>query len=247
VNQRQDQKAVGARCDPVPVIRHGIVAGADRVHPDHPRAPRLQLADADLDGVRVMVLRHAEKNEELRALPVRGAELPEGAAHRVDARRRHVDRAEAAMRRVIGRAEALGPEARERLRLVAAGEEREPFGRRLAQGFQPVDRDLQRLVPGDFLEGTRSPRPHPAQGRAKPRGRRHLHDAGCPLGAEDAPVHGVVAVAVDIDDPAGFQVHVDAATAGAHVAGGLADLVRDTRRRFDPWLLKAHVVPRSRP
>jgi hypothetical protein len=46
---------------------------------------RLETAQADLDGVRVVVLGHAEEEEQLGALPVGRAELPEGAAQGVDA------------------------------------------------------------------------------------------------------------------------------------------------------------------
>ncbi len=59
-----------------------------------------------------------------------------------------------------------------------------------------------------------------------------LHDPGAALGAEDAAVHGMVAVALDIGDLPGavgliLHVDVDAAAAGAHVAGRLADFVGD--------------------
>src|SRR5690606_414958 len=49
-------------------------------------------------------------------------------------------------------------------------------------------------------------------------------------GAEDALVDRVVAVALDIADAALLQMHVDAAAAGAHIAGGPPDLVRDAWR-----------------
>jgi hypothetical protein len=62
-----------------------------------------------------MILGHAEDHEQLGALPVRRAELPERAAHRVDAGRGHVDRAEAAMGGIIRRAEILRPPAGEGL------------------------------------------------------------------------------------------------------------------------------------
>src|SRR5690606_23607968 len=60
-----------------------------------------------------------------------------------------------------------------------------------------------------------------------------LHDPRGALGAEHALVHRVVAVSFDVADAAVLQAHVDAAAAGAHVAGGLLDLVRDLRRRVD--------------
>ena len=46
LDQRQDQQPVGARRDAVPVVGHGVVAGADRVDPDHLGAAGLELADA---------------------------------------------------------------------------------------------------------------------------------------------------------------------------------------------------------
>src|SRR3546814_3995030 len=59
----------------------------------------------------------------LGVVPVRFAELPEAAPQRVQAAGGHVDRAEAAVGRVIDGAELLRPPAGERLRLVAAGQE----------------------------------------------------------------------------------------------------------------------------
>ena len=73
----------------------------------------------------MMVLGGADHHEELRALEVGPAELPERAADRVDHAGGHVDRAEAAVRRVVGRAELAREQPGQRLHLVAAGEERE--------------------------------------------------------------------------------------------------------------------------
>ena len=56
-----------------------------------------------------------------------------------------------------------------------------------------------------------------------------LHDAGGALAAQHAFVHRVVAVAFDVPNLAVLQVYLDAATAGAHVAGGGLDLVGDDR------------------
>ena len=67
----------------------------------------------------------ADHHEELRALEIGSAELPERSTDRVDHSGRHVDRAETAVRRVVGRAELPREETRERLHLVAAGEHRE--------------------------------------------------------------------------------------------------------------------------
>jgi len=56
-----------------------------------------------------------------------------------------------------------------------------------------------------------------------------LHDSGGTLGAEDALIHWVVAVALDIADCAILEMDIDAATAGAHVAGRFLDFVGDGR------------------
>lgn len=76
VHQRQDQQPIGARRDAVPVVGHGVIARADRVDPDHLGAAPLELADAHLDGVAVMVLGHAEDQQQLGMVPVGLAKLP---------------------------------------------------------------------------------------------------------------------------------------------------------------------------
>ena len=169
MDQRQDQQPVGAGRDPQPVIGHGIVAGADRVDPDHPRAALLQLAQPDLDRIAVMVFGHAEHHEQLGAVPVRLPEFPERPADGVNPRRRHVHRTKAAVCCIIRRAEHLRPPAGQALALIATGEKGQLFGRRLAQWFHPGHGQVQRLVPGNLLKGPRPARPHPLQGRAQPR------------------------------------------------------------------------------
>ena len=192
------------------------------------RAPRaLSLPRPILIGLRVVVLGDAEEEEEPGALPVGGAELPEGAAEGVDAGGGHVDRAEAAVGGVVRGAVLLRPPAGEGLRLVAAGEEGELLRVLVADGGEPVGGDAEGLVPGDLLELARAARAGAAERRAQAGGGEVLHDPGGALGAEDAAVDRVVAVALDVLHPAGLHVHVDAAAAGAHVAGGLADLVGD--------------------
>ncbi len=127
VDQRQHEQAVGARADADPLVGDRGIAGAHRIDRDElgRRRALLQLAQAELDRVAVVVLGDAEHQEIARALPVRLAEFPEGAADRVQPGGRHVDRAEPAMRRVVGRAELRRPQAGQRLALVAAGEEGE--------------------------------------------------------------------------------------------------------------------------
>ena len=226
VDDGEDEEAVGARRDAEPVVCDGVVAGPHGVHADDARALRLDLADAHLDRVAVMVLGHAEQREHAGAVPVGLPELPEGAAHRVDARRRHVDGAESAMRRVVRRPEGLRPPGGEGLRLVAAGEEGELAGIVPPDRAQDARRYLERLLPRDLLELARSAGAGTAQGRAQARGRVVLHDASAALRAEHASIDRVVAVALDIGDArlavgAVLQVDVDAAAAGAHVAGRL--------------------------
>ena len=233
MDQRQDQQAVGARPDADPVVGDRRIAGAHRIDRNEARAALLQLGDADLQRIGIMVLGDAEHHEQFGAIPVRRAEFPERAADRHDAGRRHVDRAEAAMRGIVGRAELLRPEAGQRLRLVAAGEEGELLGVGLAHAVEPADRDAERLVPRNLLEFARAARTDALQRRIEPGRRVVLHDAGRTLGAQHAAIDGMVAVALDVADLAVLDMDVDAAAAGAHIACGLAHFVRDGRGQRD--------------
>ena len=125
MNESKYEQAVGAGSDADPVIGNGVVAGTARVDRDHLGAARLELAEADLDRIGIMVLGDAEQHEVFGVVPVGFAELPERAADRIEPAGRHVDRAEAAMGGEIRRAELARPPAGQRLRLVAAGEEGE--------------------------------------------------------------------------------------------------------------------------
>ena len=51
MNQRQYEQPVRARRYAQPFVGNRVVSGANRIDPDDPRAARLQLADAHLDGV----------------------------------------------------------------------------------------------------------------------------------------------------------------------------------------------------
>src|SRR3546814_15764353 len=73
-------------------------------------------------------------------------------------------------RSVVG-AERQRPPAGQRLRLVAAGEERELVQVALADRRQPVGGDLQRLVPLDFSELALAAFAHAQQGLFQPRRR----------------------------------------------------------------------------
>ena len=240
MDERQDQQPIGAGRDADPVIGHRVIARADRVDADHARPSRLELAQPHLDRVAVMILGHAEQEEKLRPLPIRLAEFPKRPAHGVDAGGGHVDRAKPPMRRVVGRAELLRPPTGQRLRLVAPGEKGKFFGGGFAQGGHPCGGGFQRLVPTDLFELPRPAGADPAQGRAQPRGGGDLHDPGRALGAKHALVDRVVAVALDIGDAARLQVHIDAAAAGAHVAGRLGDAVARFRRQVECRLPVPH-------
>ncbi len=176
----------------------------------------------------------------LRALQVRAAELPEGAADGVDHAGGHVDRAEAAVRRVVGGAELARKQAGQGLHLVAAGEEGELLR---VGGAQVLEARLQRaegLFPGDFLElavaalgAGLAP-----QRLGQARRRILLHDAGRTLGADHALVQRVLRVAFDVTDLAIAQVHPDAAAAGTHIASGVAGLVGGPSQRRGFWIVQ---------
>jgi hypothetical protein len=93
--------------------------------------------------------------------------------------------------------------------------------RRMA--LQPVRRGRHGLFPLDLLVFAAAARPDPAQRLAQPGRRIVVHDAGRALGAEHALVHRMVAIALDVANATVFQVNLDAATASAHVAGGMRD------------------------
>ena len=222
VVERKQQRAVRARADRHPLVGDRRVAGAHRVHRDEAPAVALELRDGDLQRVGVMVLGGAEHDEQLRALEVRAAELPERAADRVDEPGRHVHRAETPVRGVVGRAELARKEAGERLHLVAPGEQGELLRVRRADRGEPLLQHGERLVPGDRLELARAALGAglaPQRAR-QARGRLLLHDAARALGADHALVERVRRVAFDVAHVAVAHVHADAAAARAHVAGG---------------------------
>ena len=152
VRQREREQAVGAGADADPLVGDGAVTAAHRVDRNDFRAARLQLAEAELDRVGIVVFGHAPQHQIPRVFPVRFAEFPETAAQRVQPARGHVHRAEAAVRGVVEGAELLRPPAGQRLRLVAAGEEREFVRVAFADRRQPRGRDVERFVPFDFAE-----------------------------------------------------------------------------------------------
>src|SRR6185312_11135886 len=115
VDQRENEQTVGARPYGYELIGYGGVAGTNGIDRDDLGAALLELAEAKLDGIRVVILRDTEEQEEARVLPVRLTKLPECAAHGVESGGRHVDRAEPAVRGIVHRAEAAGEAARQRL------------------------------------------------------------------------------------------------------------------------------------
>ena len=60
-----------------------------------------------------------------------------------------------------------------------------------------------------------------------------LLDASSALAANDAFIHRVIAVAINVYDFAIFQMHFDAATTGTHVTGGGFNLVPIFRAGVD--------------
>ena len=111
VDDGQHEQPVGARPDADPFVGDGAVAGPARIYRDDLRAARLELSEADLDRVGIVVFGNPEEQEVARVVPIRLAELPERPAQRVEPAGGHVDGAEPAMRRIIGRAELHRPPA----------------------------------------------------------------------------------------------------------------------------------------
>ena len=239
VNQREQQRTIRAGLDRQPIVGDRRVAGADRIDRDEAPAVALELRDGDLERVRVMVLGGADHHEEPGALEVGAAEFPEGAADRVDHACGHVDRAESAMRGVIGGAELAGEESGQRLHLVAAGEERELLRIGCANLPQALFQQRERLVPRHFDEfpGAALGAGLALERSGQPRRRVLLHDSRRTLGAKDALVQRVVGIAVDVPDLAVAQMHPDAATASAHVARRHAGLAGRVTRRRRQWVV----------
>ena len=219
MHQRQNEQSVRARPDTDPLIRDGGVTSLHRVDGNELGATGLDVSEAHLDRVRIMILGDAEHHEILGVLPVRLAELPEGAADGIQSCRRHVDGTEPAMRRVVRGAELAGPPPGQRLGLVPAGEEGELARVALADVAEPFGGSRKGFVPLDFLELSAAAFADPFHRLGQPRRGVMLHDPGGSFGAEHALVHRVIFVALDVPDRAVAQVNFDAAAAGTHVAG----------------------------
>ncbi len=136
------------------------------------------------------------------------------------------------MRRVIDRTEHPCEVARERLRLVTSREQREAIRVGGADRGEPIRGDPQGLVPGNRLELAGASDAGAPQRRGEPCRRDRSHDTGGPFAAEHPSVDRMVAIALDVAELAVLQMYLDAATAGAHVAGR----ARDGSLRL--WLLR---------
>ena len=241
VDQRQQQRAVGAGTDRHPFVGDGRVAGAHRVDRNEATAVALEFGQRDLHRIGVMILGGADHDEQLGAIEVGAAEFPERAADGVDHAGGHVHRAEAAVRRIVGRAELAREQAGQRLHLVASGEQRKFLRIGGADLAQALAEDGERLFPADRLELARAALGArlAAQRLGQARRRILLHDAGRTLGADHALVQRMVGVAVDVAHLAVAQMHADAAAAGAHVAGGFVNFyfrIRNGRsKRVVQW------------
>ena len=229
MQQRHQERAVGTGLDGNPLVGNGRVAGTNRVDRDKAPAAALELGQRNLHRVAVVVLRRAEHHKHLGAVQVGAAKFPKTAAHGVNHAGRHIDRAKAAMRRVIGRAELAGEQAGQSLHLVAPSEECKFLGVGGADFLQALGQELVGFFPRDGLELGRSPLAAglAQQGLRQPRGRDLFHDARGALGANHALVERVVWVAVDVAHLGAVvalaQMHADAAAAGAHIASGALD------------------------
>ena len=99
--------------------------------------------------------------------------------------------------------------------------------------LEPSGRGVERLVPFDLAKFAAAARTDAQQRLGQPRRRIVLHDAGGAFGAQHAVVHRMPAIAFDVADAAVAQADFDAAAAGAHVAGGVLDLIGDRRALGD--------------
>jgi len=127
----------------------------------------------------------------------------------------------------IWRTELLCPQSGQRLHLVATSEERELFWIGRADVCETFGQQIERIVPRNWIKNSLATL---GAGAAKHRVlqlcfRILLHDARATFSAQHALIHQVIAVALN-------EAHmrlavtllgcdIDAATAGAHVAGGV--------------------------
>ena len=184
-----------------PLVGNRRITGAHRVDRDEAAAIALELADRDLHRVAVVVFGGADHHEQLGAVQVGAAELPEAAADGVDHAGGHVDRAEAAVRRVVGRAELAREQAGQRLHLVAAGEQRELLRVGGADLGQALGQDLEGAAPRRSARTRRRRARCPAlrsSGWVSRAGDTCFMMPDAALGADHALVQRVLGVAVDV-------------------------------------------------
>ncbi|CAB3773451.1 hypothetical protein LMG29542_07238 [Paraburkholderia humisilvae] len=125
VNQRHEQRTIGAGTDRHPFIGNRRIAGTHRIDRDETASRALEFRNRNLEWIRMVVFGGADHQKQLCAVEIRAAEFPERPADGIDHAGRHVGRAEAAVRRVVRRAVLLREQAGQRLHLVTPGEERE--------------------------------------------------------------------------------------------------------------------------
>ena len=152
VDQREQQRAVGAGTYAHPFVGDRRVAGAYRVDGNEAAALALEFRDRDLHRIGVMVFGRADHHEQLGALQIRPAEFPERTADGVDHSGGHVHRTEAAVSGIVGRAELARKQSGQRLHLVAPGEQREFLRIGGAYLSQPLGENIESLFPADLLE-----------------------------------------------------------------------------------------------
>ena len=227
MHNRKRQETVGARADRDPLIGDCRISGLHGIDRDEFCAVPLELIQPDLDRIRRMVFSDTPKQEVLGVVPVRRAEFPKRESDRIQARRGHVDRTEAAMRSPVRCTELLRPQTGQRLHLVAPGKERELFRIAGANLRQSLGQKIECVIPLDLDEFTgaalRSGLAH--QRFAQLRRRILLHDPGGAFGAKDTLVDRMIAVALDKPDPVVLERDFDAAPARTHVARRVLDLL----------------------
>ena len=107
-----------------------------------------------------MIFGHAKEHKQFGMVPIWLTKLPKCTAHCVDACRRHIDAAKAAMRRIIRGAKILSPEAGKALRLITARKKGQLFRIFVADWFEPARRHIERLIPAYFLKLARTAGPN---------------------------------------------------------------------------------------
>ena len=257
MQQRHEQRAIGAGADGNPFVRNGRITCAHRVDRDELAPCPLEFADGNLHRVAVVVLRRADHHKQLGVIQVWPAKFPKAATNGVNHARRHVDRAKPAMRGVIGCTELARKQARQGLHLVAPGEQGKLLRISRADFAQALGQYLKGALPTDGLKFGRAALStlFTQQWLGESRRRILLHDARAALGADHTLVQWVRRVAIDVAHLGAVvsfaQMHTDATAAGAHVAGGALNLSfgRRGRRgnRVVKWLFRqelVHLVPR---